>query len=441
MIPIQYALRRRMMGQTSLLPSGYTRVDYIQGTGAQYIDTGFVVNKSDNYALEIDGLFPSQAQKYQGCNGYMQFFVSSKYGISNESSISVGNRDTMRIEYANQTEKLFVNGVQIKSKSWTTYNGSNVKLALFRMGAANNGWYNGAAAQGTIYGYKVWKNNILASECVPCVRNSDGAVGVYDIIQKSFIGNAGSGAFKVPSNLPFMCTVYIKGQGKRGYTYSVDLQNNGIYAAVVINGTQYVNAAEVQVLKGTTITLKTWSLSGGTGQVMYVNGTIVSNGEANSSASYDYVIDKDVVISLFDNSASGVSKCAGAVVLTEDLTTQYTLKIKADGYYPSTGFTITVDGESVNLNTGAAPTYTYTVTAKSVVEIHGKTHTNDDGDPEYQYAYVKNLKGQSISLSSASNVSVWTYYMVPILGNNMLIQTSGGSFPRTVSITLVAPSA
>ena len=67
----------------SQLPTEYQEVEYIQSSGTQYIDTGFVVNKSDSYVLEIDGLFPSQAQVYQGCNGYMQFFVSSKYGISN----------------------------------------------------------------------------------------------------------------------------------------------------------------------------------------------------------------------------------------------------------------------------------------------------------------------------------------------------------------------
>lgn len=155
MIPLQFALRRRMMMAGGLLPNGYTQVDYIQGIGSQYIDTGFVVNKPDNYVLEIDGLFPSQAQAYQGCNGYMQFITSSKYGISGDSSVAVGNRNTVRVEYANQTEKLFVDGAQIESKSWSAYNGANVKLGILRLGDVNNGWFNGTVAQGTIYGYKI----------------------------------------------------------------------------------------------------------------------------------------------------------------------------------------------------------------------------------------------------------------------------------------------
>ena len=185
----------------SRLPQGYQEVEYIESSGTQYIDTGFVVNKSDNYVLEIDGLFPSQAQAYQGCNGYMQFFVGSKYGISNESFISVGNRDTVRIAYANQTATLTVNGSQAESKSWASYSGANVKLGVLRMGDTNNGWFSGGAASGTIYGYKVWKDEVLVSDCIPCVRNSDNVAGVYDVIREQFITNVGSGVFAVGSNM------------------------------------------------------------------------------------------------------------------------------------------------------------------------------------------------------------------------------------------------
>lgn len=229
MIPLQFALRRRMMMAGGLLPSGYTRVDYIQGTGSQYIDTGFLVNKNDNYALEVDAAFDSQTQAYQGCNGYMQFYVSSVYGISADSTKAVGSRDIVKIAYANQTAVLSVNGVQIESKSWASYSGADVKLGILRMGDTNNGWFSGGAASGTIYGYKVWKNNILVSECVPCVRDSDNVAGVYDIILEQFITNAGSGVFKFPIILPSG----LKYSGDAGYTvsdnkYIVKLLSSGI---------------------------------------------------------------------------------------------------------------------------------------------------------------------------------------------------------------------
>lgn len=273
MIPMQFALRRRMMMAGGLLPNGYTRVDYIQGIGSQYIDTGFVVNKSDNYALEIDALFPSQAQAYQGCNGYMQFITSSKYGISGDSSVAVGNRNTVRVEYANQTEKLFVDGAQIESKSWSAYNGANVKLGILRLGDVNNGWFNGTIAQGTIYGYKVWKNNILVSECIPCVRNSDNVAGVYDVIREQFITNAGSGAFKFPAVLPSG----LKYSGDAGYTVS----DNKYIVKLLSSGTLTVNK---------TLNVSVYLLAGGGGGAGMRAFQYIAGGGGGGNNSFDVAL-------------------------------------------------------------------------------------------------------------------------------------------------------
>ena len=186
----------------SQLPTEYQEVEYIQSSGTQYIDTGFVVNKSDSYVLEIDGLFPSQTKVHQGANAYLQFYVSTNYGIrdGNESTFAVGNRNIVRIEYANQTEKLFIDGIQVLSQSWASYTGVNVKLALFRMGDVNNGWFNDNPAQGTIYGYKVWKDEVLVSDCIPCYRKSDNIVGLYDLVNGVFYTNAGTGNFAKGKN-------------------------------------------------------------------------------------------------------------------------------------------------------------------------------------------------------------------------------------------------
>lgn len=264
-----------------LLPGEYTQVEYIQGTGSQYIDTGFVVNKSDNYVLEIDGLFSSQEKAYQGCNGYMQFFTSNKYGINADSSVAVGNRNIVRIEYANQTEKLFIDGAQIDSQLWSAYNGSNVKLALLRMGDVSNGWYNGAsgaAAKGIIYGYKVWRDNILVSECIPCVRNSDNKAGVYDVIQKNFITNAGAGAFVAP--------------GVKLYTVRSLGSENGFQASVIIDNTN-VKYTTIMAIEGTRCTVSLTSNNNDYTRVV-VNNVMVASGWG--SVSYTFTIDSDTII-------------------------------------------------------------------------------------------------------------------------------------------------
>lgn len=212
------------------LPAGYLQLEYIQGTGSQYIDTGFLVNRPDNYTLEIDAQFNASSSKaFQGANGYMQMYITAKYGIRSDG-VSVGNRDLIVIGYANNIETLTINGVVQETHDWTTeHSGVDEKLGVFRMGNTNNSWFSGTIATGKLYGYKVWKNNILVSECVPCVRNSDNVAGVYDVIREQFITNAGSGVFKFPAVLPSG----LKYSGDAGYTvsdnkYIVKLLSSGI---------------------------------------------------------------------------------------------------------------------------------------------------------------------------------------------------------------------
>ena len=51
-----------------------------------------------------------------------------------------------------------------------------------------------------IYNYKLTKNNSLVRNFVPCYRKSDNVIGMYDIINKTFYTNAGSGTFTKGSN-------------------------------------------------------------------------------------------------------------------------------------------------------------------------------------------------------------------------------------------------
>lgn len=291
MIPLQFALRRRMMMAGGLLPSGFTRLAWIKGTGTQYIDTGFIVNKSDNYALEIDGLFPSQTKVHQGANAYLQFYVSTNYGIraGNESTVAVGNRNIVRIEYANQTEKLFIDGVQALSQSWASYTGVNVKLALFRMGDVNNGWFNDKPAQGTIYGYKVWKNNILVSECIPCLRNSDNVAGVYDVIREQFITNAGSGVFFTPDTVTYTVTTGYMPIAGLVTVNGLDLPaNNSTTTYIVPSGAIIILRARADANIEMTIT---------------VDGTVVATAYPGQSVSYSYTVTKNCTVYASDSAA------------------------------------------------------------------------------------------------------------------------------------------
>lgn len=165
------------------LPNGYAEVQYIQSSGTQYVDTGIKVNKADAYKMMLIAHLTSN-DNYAGCNGYMQF----------QANIGNGQKSEITINYANITEKIFVDGVQVSSTNWASYNGQDVKLGLFKMGDINDGWFSGSSQIGKLYSCQIYSSTVLIRNYIPCI-NPDGEAGLYDTVNSKFYGNAGTGVF------------------------------------------------------------------------------------------------------------------------------------------------------------------------------------------------------------------------------------------------------
>lgn len=165
------------------LPSGYTQLEYIEASGGQCIDTGFTVNKNDNYRMVLDANLVNNGN-FAGCNGYMQF----------QGSIGNGVRSIIDISYKNITETILVDGVLQLTQDWSSYGGANIKLGIFRLGDVNNSWYNGTGQSGKLYTCQIYKSGELVRDLIPC-KNASGAVGLYDTVGGQFYANAGTGTF------------------------------------------------------------------------------------------------------------------------------------------------------------------------------------------------------------------------------------------------------
>lgn len=182
------------------LPTGYTKLEYIQSDGTQYVDTGIKVNKADAYKMMLIAHLTSN-DNYAGCNGYMQF----------QANVGNGQKSEITINYANITEKIFVDGVQVSSTNWASYNGQDVKLGLFKMGDINDGWFSGSSQIGKLYSCQIYDNGVLVRDYVPC-KNPAGVVGLYDLVNSKFYGNAGTGAFTAGPEViwPSNDAIYVK---------------------------------------------------------------------------------------------------------------------------------------------------------------------------------------------------------------------------------------
>lgn len=205
MIPIQFALRRRMMtSKTARLPKEYQEVEYIQSSGTQYIDTGYTVNASSTISWEFIAMLPAQSTAYMGANGYLQFFVNTNgVGISITNSTTLGSKKTFRIDFSNSISKLYIDNVLVETKNWAgSYNGTNVKLGIFKLGEAGNVWHTTTnPISCRLYEYTININGNEVSHCVPCYRKADNMAGFYDLIDKAFYTNVGTGTFTVGSKI------------------------------------------------------------------------------------------------------------------------------------------------------------------------------------------------------------------------------------------------
>ena len=166
------------------LPSGYKRLEYIESSGTQYIDSGLIMNKSDSYEYMLTGYFSNNA--YGGANGYMQFL----------SGIAIDAKSTIKVVYDGKTydERVYVNGTLNSSNNWSNYNGVNVKIGIFKLGDINNGWFSGEAQIGKLYSLRIKNADTTVRDFIPCI-NPSGVVGLYDLVGKQFYGNAGTGMF------------------------------------------------------------------------------------------------------------------------------------------------------------------------------------------------------------------------------------------------------
>lgn len=185
------------------LPSGYTQVEYIESTGTQYIDTGFVPNQDTRVVCEaivpISGtnwLYGARTSASSNAfafaastNGYYTTGYNTK---TNSFDASLNSDGVIHID-ANKS----VTTLTSKNGSATITGTSGTFTApcnLTLFGGNTKGTVTCGSV--TIYSCQIYDNGTLVRDYVPCT-NSAGVAGLYDMANGAFYQNAGTGAFAV----------------------------------------------------------------------------------------------------------------------------------------------------------------------------------------------------------------------------------------------------
>ena len=181
-------LRRRAIAKQSggggILPSGYIQLEYIQGTGDKQLDL-FAVQNGDTFLIDvIDENIPYSANKLlfgmSSSNGYyvaiMRDTNAWRLSTSSLTNALPSERNVLSISLSgnklhleSKGESLSSGNLAISGKSWQLF-------------GVDNNFY----IQSKVYGLKMYRNNELYMDFIPCKRKNDDAIGFYDIVNDTF---------------------------------------------------------------------------------------------------------------------------------------------------------------------------------------------------------------------------------------------------------------
>ena len=183
-----------------ILPSAYQQVEYIESTGTQYIDTGIIGKNGIRVLTEMgwrtlsNSLFGSR--KDTTATRFYVTYYSSKidfgYGADIVSDIyaQAGRIYEIDFDTRNSTKRFGVDGIY-KTSIANIDTKCNMYIFCYNRNGTIMSQSKSIFKSMTISN----TNNEILRDFIPCYRKSDGEIGLYDTVSKTFFTNSGTGTF------------------------------------------------------------------------------------------------------------------------------------------------------------------------------------------------------------------------------------------------------
>ena len=245
------------------LPSGYKKLEYIQSTGTQYIDTlvNIEANKPITLRVVCDcsfnnaGVGNGVGTTISGNIFYFGTYNGSYcYGLGKVDGITSVAADTERR----------IHDLDAVGKKLTISGKLSLTGLSFATPTASRTFWLPQWGQGIkLYSCQIYDNGTLVRDFVPC-QTTDGTIGLWDDVNSVFYGNAGTGTFTAGPE--------IKGANKT----LIDGTGHDVKAGkCLVGGTAYAIKKGRTLIDGTAFTI---SLSKGIplntitpGAILYLN--------------------------------------------------------------------------------------------------------------------------------------------------------------------------
>ena len=302
--------------ETARLPKEYQEVEYIQSSGTQYIDTGFTPNQNTHVIAEME--YVSHTNQTCGLFGvgvtstevYEVYHYNGKYtfhygATSYTATATVTTGKKMLIDVSGQQATISVNGaiVSVTPSEVATFTSAGTMYihALHRSNGA------GYLSITKTCSFKIYDNDTLVKDFVPCYRKADNVAGLYDTVNDVFHTNAGTGAFTVG---PAINYIPVTG-GIVEFAYS------GNYTDGRVNGKGVVrlNTSGTLVVTGGKATVSVYILAGGGGAYVDTGYYYYSSGGSGGYQTVEVTLEPgtyEIIIGTGGAEGSGILMTNGA---------------------------------------------------------------------------------------------------------------------------------
>ena len=211
---------------SQVLPAEYQEVEYIYRSGAKpYINTNLtltngpvkietkVEGSGHNNATYGDAPLIVRLNTQDGNEGVQIVFAGDGMSYTVKTGNSAGNAS---INYTSATDLTNVPvtivaelnaGNSASAELSGNFNIEGVDHAASNSGTSNSNTtspvylfgrdsaYGASSFNGRMYSIKIWNDNVLVFNGIPCYRILDTVVGMYDLISSTFLVNSGTGGF------------------------------------------------------------------------------------------------------------------------------------------------------------------------------------------------------------------------------------------------------
>ena len=231
--------------------SGYERIEYLQSSGTQYINTGYVHNKDTKVLIRVEFTKVTGYDK-----GYCVFYGARSSDRKTQLGGWLHNGKFMEAcdDSASDTSLAAAVGTIYDAELAKTgsYGVLNLATGVYTTLGSGNGYATSPIQNGTpqtdyifaihqdggtawwcnmkCYGCKVWEGTTLVRDFVPVRRTSDGVLGLLDLAHGTFYTNAGTGSFSAGETI-------------------VDVVGGELHVVVADGGTGFCNVALTGGLK------------------------------------------------------------------------------------------------------------------------------------------------------------------------------------------------